>query len=87
MTEQQMVQSKYTARKRFLFIMEVKGVPRHFLFVSLSGTYWGKIQYGCVGAHKESLKYDMLGGSEDMPSRKILKIQVLWDVIWCNLGT
>ena len=63
-----------------------RGVPRHFLFVSLGGAYWGEKQYWRVSAHKEIPRRHMLGGSGDMPSRKILKIQVLWDVIWCNLG-
>ena len=62
------------------------GVPRYFLFVSLGGAYWGEIQYGRDSAHKESPRRDMLWGSGDMPSRKIQKSKVLWDVIWCNLG-
>ena len=65
-----------------------RGVPRHFLFVSLGGAYWGryniKVQYGRISA--QISRRDMLTGSGDMISRKILKIQVLWDVIWCNLG-
>ena len=53
---------------------KVRGIPRHFLFVNLGGAYCGDIQY-----------HNMLEGSGDLPSRKILTIQVLWDVIWCNL--
>ena len=51
-----------------------RGVPWHFLFVSLGGGSLGEIQYGRVSTHKESPRREMLGGSGDMPSRKILKI-------------
>ena len=58
--------------------------------LSPSGTFlWGHflfVSHGGASTHKESSMRDMLGRSGDMPSRKILKIQVLWDVIWCNLA-
>ena len=52
------------------------------LLVSFGGAYWGEIQYGRVSAYKESPRCDMLAGCGDMTFRKVLKIQVLWDVIW-----
>ena len=58
------------------YIITFRDLPRHFLFVS----------HGGASTHKENSMRDMLGRSGDMPSRKILKIQVLWDVIWCNLA-
>ena len=56
------------------YITLVRGVPRHFLLVSLGGAYGEEIQYGRVSAHKESPRYDMLRGFGDLLSLKILKI-------------
>lgn len=57
----------------YLVLDSNQGVPRHFLFVSLGGAYWGENQYGCVR------------GSGAMLNRKILKIRLfgLWFSCLC----